>query len=84
MKDSRLYIILLIMVLIITIQVTAQGQSFYANKYDKNGRTSQLNNKTVAQKRQLTVYNKHSNLYKIRREIAHSKKRRNFKQGKTR
>jgi len=83
MKDSRLYIILLIMALVIGLQ-TAFSQSFYANKYDKKGRTSQLNSKTVAQKRQLTVYNKHSNLYEIRREIAHSKKRRNFSKSKTR
>jgi len=77
MKESRLFLILLIMLLIIGIQ-TAFSQSFYANKYDKKGRTSQLNSKTVAQKK-LTVYQKHSNLYKIRREIAHSKKRKSWK-----
>jgi hypothetical protein len=59
------------------------AQSWYSNQYKKNGSTSQLNSKTVAQKK-LTVYQKHSNLYKIRREIAHSKKRKNFKKAKTR
>jgi hypothetical protein len=82
MKDSRLYIILFIIVLVITIQVTAQGQSFYGNRYDK-GRTTQLNTKTVAQKK-LTVYQKHSLLYKIRRDANHNRKRRNFAKSKTR
>jgi len=84
--ERRLVYILIIQAITILILLWAMpshGQSFYSSQYHKNGRTIQINSKTVAQKK-LTVYQKHSNLYKIRREIAHSKKRRNFKQGKTR
>jgi len=78
MKDSRLYIILLIMALVICITTVARPQSFYSNQY-KNGRSSQLNPKTVMQKKQVNAYQQHSLLYKMRRNIAHAKKRKAFK-----
>ena len=59
------------------------AQSFYANRH-KNGRSTQLNGKTVMQRKQVSAYQQHSTLYKIRRDIAHSKKRKNFKKAKTR
>ena len=81
MKDSRLYIILLIMAAAILLATSVHSQSFYSSRY-KDGNAKQLNNKTVMQKKQLNMYQTHSSLYKIRRQIAHSKKRRNFKKGK--
>ena len=81
MKETRLWLILGIMLVLIFGSVTAFSQSFYANKYEK-GRSSQLNGKTVMHKKQVNAYQQHSLLYKIRRDNAHNKKRK--QQAKTR
>ena len=75
--EKRLFVILLVMALLIWGTIKSCGQSFYANRYDK-GRVTQLNNKTIAQKK-LTVYNKRSLLYKLRRNSSYNKKRKAWK-----
>lgn len=82
MKESRVYLILAIIVILNALYFSCKGQSFYSSRYDK-GRTTQLNKKTVAQKKQLNFIQKHSLLYKIRRDASHDRKRKNFKKGKT-
>ena len=47
-----------------------------------SSRSSQLNGKTVMHKKQVNAYQQHSLLYKIRRDNAHNKKRK--QQAKTR
>jgi len=76
------YVIILFMMLWLSKVVVAQ--SFYANKYDKKGRTTQVNGKTVMQRKQVTAYQEHSNLYKFRRHYAQNRKRKNFSKAKTR
>ena len=79
MKEKRLYFILLVMGLMIAATINACSQSFFAHKNHPD--THEIT--PIGHKKKLTVYHKRSLLYKIRRDISHSRKRKNFKKAKT-